>query len=135
MKNKNYSRHVLYLTNGVAYDHDFWYTCVKWWYLQTFFVIFSKFWFFGFFRMVKGQKSFMLHMCKMISPSINFYFSIWLSFMVHMCKMIISPSINFHFSKFWFSGLLGIGEVGGKRAKNSPKWQKFCLSHSISQEP
>ena len=25
--------------------------------------------------------------------------------------------------------------VGGKRAKNGPKRQKFCLSHSISQEP
>ena len=43
----------------------------------------------------------------------------WLSFMVHMCKMIISPGFFFSFSKFWLFGLLG-----GKRAKNGPKWQK-----------
>ena len=37
MKNKNCMCHVPYITNSVAYDHDFWYTCVKWWYLQVFF--------------------------------------------------------------------------------------------------
>ena len=47
MKNKNYIRHVPYLRNSVAYDHDFWYTWVKWWYLQAFFSFFSTFWFFG----------------------------------------------------------------------------------------
>ena len=45
MKNKNYIRHVSYPRNSVAYDHDFWYTFAKWWYLQTFFLLFSKFWF------------------------------------------------------------------------------------------
>ena len=55
---------------------------------------------------------------------------IWFSFMVLMFKMIISSGVFFIFSKFWFSGLLG-----GKRAKNSLKWQKICLSCSISQEP
>ena len=35
----------------------------------------------------------------------------------------------FFISKFWLSVL-----PGDKRAKNSPKWQKFCLSHLISQE-
>ena len=29
----------------IAYDHDFWYTCVKW-YLFSFFFIYFKFWFF-----------------------------------------------------------------------------------------
>ena len=47
-----------------------------------------------------------------------------------MCKMIISPGLFLIFSKFWFFGLLG-----GKRAKNGPKWEKFCLSHLVSQEP
>ena len=56
---------------------------------------------------------------------------IWLSFMVHLCKMMMSPGVFFSvFQKFLFSGLLG-----GKKAKNSPKLQKGCLSHSISQEP
>ena len=40
--------------------------------------------------------------------------------MLHLCKMIISPGNFFIFSKFWFFGLLG-----GKRAKNGPKWQKI----------
>ena len=26
-----------YLRNSIAFDHDFWYTRVKWWYLQVFF--------------------------------------------------------------------------------------------------
>ena len=92
--------------------------------------------------------SFMVHMCKIISPAVffvflfffsffeNFYFSgcfsgvkrqktvqndkkicpshfislkpfiIWMPFMVHMCKMMISPSVFFIFSKFWFFMLL-----------------------------
>ena len=49
---------------------------------------------------------------------------IWLSFMVHMCKMIISPGVFFIFSKFWFS-----------RQKMAQNDLKFCLLHSISQEP
>ena len=30
------------------YDFGFWYTCVKWWYLQQFFFHFFRFWFLGF---------------------------------------------------------------------------------------
>ena len=38
---------------------------------------------------------------------------------MHVCKMIISPGVFFSFlKKFWFLGLLG-----GKRTKNSPKWE------------
>ena len=37
MKNKNYFYHTSYLRKSVAYDQDFRYTCVKWWYLQAFF--------------------------------------------------------------------------------------------------
>ena len=45
MKNKNYIRQALYLRNSILCDHNFWHTCVKWWYLQALFFIFSKFWF------------------------------------------------------------------------------------------
>ena len=48
------SHHVSYLRNSIAYDHDFWYTFVKWWYLQVFFFIFVKFSFFG---LLGGQRS------------------------------------------------------------------------------
>ena len=29
MKNNNYIRHVSYLKNSIAYDYEFWFTCVK----------------------------------------------------------------------------------------------------------
>ena len=34
IENNNYIQHVSYLRNSITYDHDFWYTCVKW-YLQA----------------------------------------------------------------------------------------------------
>ena len=40
----------LYLRNCTSYDCGFWYTCVKWWYLQQFFFIFSEVWFFRFYK-------------------------------------------------------------------------------------
>ena len=40
----------------------------------------------------------------------------------------------FCFSKFWFLRSLG-WKVGGKRAKMTQNHKKFCLSHSVSQEP
>ena len=44
MKN-DYICHAPYLRNILTYDHDFWYTCVKWWYLQVFFhFLFLIFW-------------------------------------------------------------------------------------------
>ena len=43
----NYIRHTPYLRNSKAYDHDFCYTYVKWWYILVFFLIFLNFSFFG----------------------------------------------------------------------------------------
>ena len=34
---------VPYLRNSIAYNHDFCYTCVKWWYLSAFFSFFLNF--------------------------------------------------------------------------------------------
>ena len=55
IKNNNYMCHGPYLRNIIAYDHDFWYTCVKWWYLQDFFSFFEIFISWDV-RWVKGQK-------------------------------------------------------------------------------
>ena len=33
-----------YVRNRTSYYHNFWYTYVKWWYLQGLFFIFSEFW-------------------------------------------------------------------------------------------
>ena len=46
MKNSNCICHAPYLKNSIAYNHDFWCTCVKWWYWGVFF-IFWAFFFFG----------------------------------------------------------------------------------------
>ena len=50
----NYICHTPYPRNSIAYDHDFWFTCVKW-YLWVFFSFFCNFDFLGFYR-VSGQK-------------------------------------------------------------------------------
>ena len=41
MNVNNYICHMSYLRKSMAYDHVFWYTCVKWWYLQVFFFFFN----------------------------------------------------------------------------------------------
>ena len=105
--------HVQYLMNSISYDHEFWRTCVKWWYLQAFFLLYI----FGFSRQLgreKGKK--WPQMTKTFCPLYFIYqepYIIWLSFMVHLCKMMISPGVFFNFSQFWFSELLG------------PKWEKI----------
>ena len=71
-------------------------------------------------KMVQNDKKF----CLLHSVSQEPYI-IWFSFLVHMCKMIIPSRDYFIFSKFWFFRLLGGGGRGGKRAKNGPKWQKI----------
>ena len=50
--------HAPYLRNHTSSDHNFWYSCVKWWYLQAFFSIFKFLFYFGLLGGggVKGQK-------------------------------------------------------------------------------
>ena len=47
MKNNNYICHTPYLRNRTSSDHNFWYTYVKWWYLQVFFSFFKNLDFLG----------------------------------------------------------------------------------------
>ena len=74
-------------------------------------------------KMAQNDKNFCLLHLIFQEPYI-----IWSSFMVHMMyKRIISPGIVFiFFSKFRFSGSLGVG----KRAKKWPKMTKYsvCLT-------
>ena len=114
MKNNNYIHHTPYLRNSLAYDHDFWYTCVKW-YLQVCF-------FFPFF--LNFKRFCLLHFISRES------YIIWWSFMVHLCEIIIFPGIFFHFFKiliFWVVR----GVKGQKMVQNE---KKLCLLRSISQE-
>ena len=92
MKN-NYIRYVLYLRNSIAYDHDIWYTCVKWWYLVflfCFFFHFLKILIFGVVRGLKGQRTVQndKKYCLFHAAS-EIPYIVWLSFMVNICKMII----------------------------------------------
>ena len=114
MKSKNYICHAPYLTSSIACDHDFCYTCVKWWYVFTcFFSIFSKFWFWN--KAKNGPK-----WQKILSRFVSQEPYIWFSFMPLVCKMIMSLGVflffhNFNFFTCWW----------GKRAKTGPKWQKI----------
>ena len=71
-------------------------------------------------KMVQNDKKFCLLHLMFQEPHI---ICSW--FMVHMCKRIISSGIFFIVSNFWF-----LGSLGGKRARNGPKWQKI-LSVSL----
>ena len=117
MKN-NYLRHVAYLRNSIAYDHDFWFTIVKWWYLQMFFWFFQNidFWVVSGVKkqkMAQNDKKFCL-LCFISQES----YIIWLSLKVHFCE--ISKHF-FHFFKILIFGVFR--EVKGQ--KLGPEWEKI----------
>ena len=121
MKN-NYICHVRYLKNSIAYNHEFWYNCVKWWYIQVFYLFFEIF-IFQAVRWVKGQKTaqnekYKLHVSRIISQE---QYGIWSWFLVYLCKIMISPE---SLSIFFFLSFYFLGCYGSKRAKNSPKWKR-----------
>ena len=87
----------LYVRNSIAYNHDFWYTCVNDDISRHFFHFFKIFIFWAV-RGVKGQKMTQnekyLHPWCAISQE---QYSIWQWFLVHYCKMMISPCVFFIF--------------------------------------
>ena len=92
-----------------------------------FFIIFSKFWFSRLWSVLKGKKQRKIMNEYYISCAVSQdQCSIWSWFLVQLYKMMLSPSLFFIFPKLWFFGLLG-----GKKAKNGPKWQKKSV-HRIS---
>ena len=131
MKN-NYICLAPYLRNSIAFDHDLWYTIVTWWYLQVFFFIFSKFWFYWLLekmaKIAQNEKQ-QLHLLHNTS---KVQYSIWSWFLVHFCKMI-SPGIFYQFFKiliFWVVAVV----KGGKRGAfpyaphYGKPWQLLCLN-------
>ena len=60
-------------------DHDFWCTCVKWWYLQVYCSFFQKFWYLG---LLGGA--------------------------CYRSKIIVSPGLFFHFFKIVISWLVRV---------------------------
>ena len=130
--------HSSYLKNYILYDCHLWYTFVKWWYLQVSCSFLQNFDFLGpqgggrgGEGEVKGQKMVQndKKLCLLWSISQEPYI-MWLSFMVQKCKIIISPDGFFNFEIMIFQVVRGL--KGQKMAQNE---NKFCLSHSVSQEP
>ena len=108
--------------------------------------------------------SFMVHFCEIISPGVFLIFSkFWFSGLLGGCKRekavqyvkkfcllysisqepyIILLHLWYTYVKWWY--LQGcflfiqncdfVGCWEGKKAKNRPKWEKLCLSHSISHK-
>ena len=112
-------RYVSYLRNCTAYDHDFWYTCVKWCHQVLFFFIFLKFLFFRLLGGVKEQKTAQddkkyLSAVADISGTINHMIII---------KWWLSPGVLFHFFKIL---ILWVVRQNDK---------KLCSLLFISQEP
>ena len=92
-----------YLRNHTSSNHNFCYTCVKWWYFWVFFHFFRNFIFWAF-RGVKGQKiaqnkKEQLHLSRAISQE---QYSLWSLFLVQLCKMVVSPGAFLIFLKFSF---------------------------------
>ena len=93
--------HAPYLRNRTSSNHNFWYNCVKWWYLQVFFHFFRNFIFWDY-RGVKGQKitqnkKWQLHLSRAIPQE---QYSPWSLFLVQLCKMMVSPGDFLIFVKF-----------------------------------
>ena len=160
LKNNDYIPHTPYLRSSIAYDLDFWYTCIKWWRkkfclsrfifqepyiiwlsfmvdiwkmvmsLAFFLSIFSKFWFSGLFG---GKKKIVENdkkNCILCFMSQEPYI-IWSSFVVHKCKMIISPQFFFHFFKMLIFWVAR--RVKCKKMAQNDK--KFCFPCLVLQEP
>ena len=93
-----------YHRNCTSYDFGFWYTCVKWWYLQQFFSFFLKSDFSTFSKFInKRQKEILrcappsLHVC-------DFFVKLWL--ILSQLKLSIKDRITkiypkYHNGKLW----------------------------------
>ena len=133
MKNNNYICHAPYLRNSIAYDHNFWCSCIKLWYLHVSFYHFFKILIFQIVKWVEGQK--MVQNDKKFCPSHSIFQEqpniIWLSFMVHLCKNGDISKAFFHFFKILVFQIVK-GVKGWKMVQND---KMFSPSRSISQEP
>ena len=73
-----------YLRNCASSNHNFWYTCVKWWYLQGIFYFYLFFFESFIFSFFVSQELYLK----------------WLWFLVHMWKMMVSPAFFFYYLFF-----------------------------------
>ena len=89
--------------SSIAYDHEFWYTCVKWWYLELFFNFFYIFIFLAV-GGVKGQKiaqknNNYIHHAPYLRNSIAYDHALWyISVKGWYLQVLFSILWYFHFS-------------------------------------
>ena len=112
-----------YLRNHTSYDCHFWYHCQVCFHFFKILILWVH-------REVKGQKTVQNNKkfylpCPIPQESCI----IWLSFMVQMCK-IISPGAFFNYEVLIFRIVTGL-----KKQQTGQNDKYFCLSHLIFQEP
>ena len=105
--------------NHTSCDHDNWYTCVKWWYLQVFFSVYQNP---GFKRAKNGPKWQKMSGLLQVSETIHHMIVIYCTHVkwYYLQAFFCCCCCIFSFSKFSFSGFL----VGLK----SKKWFKMTKS-------
>ena len=118
-----------YLRNSITYDHDFWYTCVKWWYVQTFFfILFFNFNFWAVSGMkgqniVQNEKNSVCH-TPYLRNHTSYEFHLWYTCVMWYLELFFS---FFHVLIFWV-----VRGVKGQKIVQNDK--NLCLSCSISYE-
>ena len=130
---KNYVCRTLYLRNHITCDCHLWYTCVNDDIRRCFFYFFKIL----IFRVVRGWRC--KKWSKMTKTSVHRtqYPRNHTSYDHLSCtyvKWYLQVVFFLHFFKSLIFQVVR-GEGGHKRTKNSPKWQKISLLHSISHEP
>ena len=112
---------VPYLWNSMAYDHDFWYNCVKWWYLQAFF---------HFLGCYVGKRAKNSPKWKIVITCVMYHILGTVNHMIMIFStLVLNDDISrgfffiFFFNFLFFEVLRGIGGGGGKRVKNCRKWK------------
>ena len=130
---KSFVCHFPYLRNHTLYDCHFWYTFVKWYYLQGF-SHFLKILILWIVSGVKGKKWKKKKKKKSVCPApylrnhTSYDSHLWYTFVK---RLYLQVFFSF-FQKFDF-----LGRQGDQRAKNGPKWQQIlcCTLYFIFQDP
>ena len=123
-----------YLRKSVAYDHDFRYTCIKWWYLRRFFSHFFKVLFFWVVIGLKGQK--WPKMTKNLVCRTS-YLGNYIWYDCHLWYTCVKGwYLQVFFFFIFFSKFLSFCVVREtKEQKIVQNDKKFCMGCLISQEP
>ena len=127
MTNNNYIQHKPCLTKSIACDHDFWNTCIKWWYLQMFFFFLN----FVIFSFLGGKRA--KHSQRWLKKSVccSWYLRNHISYDCHLWYTCVNDNISrtfFHFFKIFIFWIVR-GVKGQKISQNDKKFYLSCLMY------